>query len=190
MNVLADQSLGDLARDVVECMDDGFWSVDRDWHVVFANSDSAYPVKARLRRHDGVTASIAGIATRRCRATGGLSHLSRGRSGGRPDRARPPRRRAANRLAFTDVVLPGGVDGHTLAERARAVHAELKVLLTTGYIRGGSAERARIGPDVELIVKLFTPRALAEKIGRLLEQLASRRVWRVRERRAPLLLKR
>jgi hypothetical protein len=50
------------------------------------------------------------------------------------------------------------VDGHTLAERARAVHAELKVLLTTGYIRGGSAERARIGPDVELIVKLFTPR--------------------------------
>jgi PAS domain S-box-containing protein len=36
-------------------------------------------------------------------------------------------------LLFTDVVMPGGMNGFELAERARAQKADLKVVLTSGY---------------------------------------------------------
>lgn len=46
-------------------------------------------------------------------------------------------------LLFTDIGLPGGVDGKALAHAARNMMPELKVLFTTGYSRGaGAAEEA------------------------------------------------
>jgi PAS domain S-box-containing protein len=65
-------------------------------------------------------------------------------------------------LLFADVVLPGGLDGHALAERARALRPGLKVLLTTGYVRSTDGEAG-------LIPKPFTHAGLAARIGRLLE---------------------
>jgi CheY-like chemotaxis protein len=38
-------------------------------------------------------------------------------------------------LLFSDIVLPGGVNGEQLAQRARGVRPGLKVLFTTGYAR-------------------------------------------------------
>jgi CheY-like chemotaxis protein len=38
-------------------------------------------------------------------------------------------------LLFTDVVLPSGMNGEALAQHARAVRPDLKVLFTTGYAR-------------------------------------------------------
>lgn len=36
-------------------------------------------------------------------------------------------------LLFTDIVMPGGMDGFALAEQAKQVHPELRVLYTSGF---------------------------------------------------------
>ncbi|MBL6082849.1 response regulator, partial [Belnapia sp. T18] len=36
-------------------------------------------------------------------------------------------------VLFSDVVMPGGVDGIQLAERARRLRPDLRILLTSGY---------------------------------------------------------
>ncbi len=66
------------------------------------------------------------------------------------------------RLLFTDIGLPGGMDGGTLAERALAEHPELKVLFTTGY--AGSSDFGRDGTGGELIRKPFSYADMAAKI--------------------------
>jgi CheY-like chemotaxis protein len=38
-------------------------------------------------------------------------------------------------LLFTDITMPGGMDGHELAEAARRQRPNLKVVLTSGYSR-------------------------------------------------------
>jgi CheY-like chemotaxis protein len=38
-------------------------------------------------------------------------------------------------LLFSDIVMPGGMDGVQLAEAARKLRPDLKILLTTGYDR-------------------------------------------------------
>jgi CheY-like chemotaxis protein len=47
-------------------------------------------------------------------------------------------------LLFTDVVMPGGVNGRQLADEAVRRHPGLKVLFTTGYTRN-KAEKHRVG---------------------------------------------
>lgn len=45
---------------------------------------------------------------------------------------------AANRdiaLLFTDIVMPGHIDGFDLAERAKRLHPGLRVLYTSGYLK-------------------------------------------------------
>src|SRR5208283_5853873 len=41
-------------------------------------------------------------------------------------------------LLFTDLVLPGGIDGAALAHMARRVRPGLPVLLTTGFVAVGA----------------------------------------------------
>lgn len=38
-------------------------------------------------------------------------------------------------LLFTDIVMPGGMDGFELVQRAKQVRPELRVLYTSGYFR-------------------------------------------------------
>jgi CheY-like chemotaxis protein len=64
-------------------------------------------------------------------------------------------------LLFTDVGLPGGLDGYELAERARRCRPGLKVLFATGY--GGEAQAARRGGD-PLILKPYRGDDLAARI--------------------------
>ena len=72
-------------------------------------------------------------------------------------------------LLFTDIGLPGGMNGLQLAEEAVRRGPGLKVLFTTAYARDtihhGDASR-RLG---ELITKPFTFAALAAKLRQLLE---------------------
>jgi signal transduction histidine kinase len=72
-------------------------------------------------------------------------------------------------LLFTDVVLPSGMTGAVLAEKARALRPELKVLFTTGYARNAIVHQGRLDPGVELITKPFAYSELASRIRDLLD---------------------
>jgi len=73
------------------------------------------------------------------------------------------------RLLFTDIGLPGGMNGRQLAEEARRRRPELKVLLTTGYTRDTMVRQGRLDPGVELLIKPFTEADLARKIREVLD---------------------
>ena len=45
-------------------------------------------------------------------------------------------------LLFTDVQMPGSMDGLTLVHLARKAHPELKVILGSGHLRGGYSQQA------------------------------------------------
>jgi CheY-like chemotaxis protein len=68
------------------------------------------------------------------------------------------------RLLFTDVGLPGGMNGRQLADAARQLRPDLKVLFTTGYARNAIVHHGRLDPGVELIVKPFSQASLAQKV--------------------------
>jgi signal transduction histidine kinase len=72
------------------------------------------------------------------------------------------------KLLFTDVGLPGGMNGRQLADRARRLYPELKILFTTGYARNAIVHHGRLDPGLDLIVKPYTFAALAEKLHRVL----------------------
>ena len=76
---------------------------------------------------------------------------------------------ASIRLLFTDVGLPGGMNGRQLADEARRRRPDLRVLFTTGYARNAIVHHGRLDPGVELIVKPYTYAALARKIKTMLE---------------------
>jgi PAS domain S-box-containing protein len=73
-------------------------------------------------------------------------------------------------LLFTDVGLPGGLNGRQLAEEARRRLPRLKVLFTTAYARNAIVHQGRLDPGVELVVKPFTSATLAAKVRRVLEE--------------------
>jgi len=74
------------------------------------------------------------------------------------------------RLLFTDVGLPGGLNGRQLADEARRRRPELAVLFTTGYARNAIVHHGRLDPGVELITKPFTFAALANKVHAIFER--------------------
>ena len=59
-------------------------------------------------------------------------------------------------LLFTDVVMPGGMNGRQLADEAVRRRPGLKVLFTTGYTRNAIVHHGRLDPGVELIGKPFS----------------------------------
>ncbi len=72
-------------------------------------------------------------------------------------------------LLFSDVVMPGGIDGFELIKRARAIRSELKALVTSGYanIQRPGADR----PDVPLLLKPYRRGDLAQCIRMALDRI-------------------
>jgi PAS domain S-box-containing protein len=75
-------------------------------------------------------------------------------------------------LLFTDVVLPGGMNGEQLARAAHEARPGLRVLFTTGYARNAIVHHGRLDPGVELITKPFTYADLAARVRDLLDGAA------------------
>jgi PAS domain S-box-containing protein len=73
-------------------------------------------------------------------------------------------------LLFTDVVMPGGMNGRQLADEAQRRHPGLKVLFTTGYTRNAIVHHGRLDPDVEMIGKPYLFEELAAKVRALLDR--------------------
>jgi two-component system NtrC family sensor kinase len=72
-------------------------------------------------------------------------------------------------LLFTDVVLPGGMNGRQLADRALQERPDLKVIYATGYTRNAIIHHGRLDADVELLTKPFTADTLARKVRAALD---------------------
>jgi two-component system NtrC family sensor kinase len=72
-------------------------------------------------------------------------------------------------LLFTDVVLPGGMNGRQLADEAQRRRPGLKVLYATGYTRNAIIHQGRLDAEVELLSKPFTAEALARKVRQILD---------------------
>jgi PAS domain S-box-containing protein len=72
-------------------------------------------------------------------------------------------------VLFTDVGLPGGMNGRELAEEARKGRPNLKVLFTTAYARNAIVHDGRLDPGVELLPKPFTQAALGEKLRDMID---------------------
>ena len=73
------------------------------------------------------------------------------------------------RLLFTDVGLPGGMTGRQLAEQARRLRPDLRVLFTTGYARNAIVHGGILDSGTQLLLKPFTYAGLAAKVRSALE---------------------
>lgn len=71
-------------------------------------------------------------------------------------------------LLFTDIVLPGGMNGRSLANAAQALRPNLKVLFTSGYTENAMIHHDRLDPEVELLSKPYRRSELAEKLRKVL----------------------
>ncbi len=73
------------------------------------------------------------------------------------------------KLLFTDIGLPGGMNGRQLADEARQHKASLRVLFTTAYARNAIVHDGRLDPGVALLPKPYTQLALATKVRDILD---------------------
>jgi PAS domain S-box-containing protein len=74
------------------------------------------------------------------------------------------------RLLFTDLGLPGGMDGRDLANRAQQIRGDLHVLITTAYAGSALVHEGRLDRGIDLLTKPFTLSALAWRIRELLDR--------------------
>lgn len=72
-------------------------------------------------------------------------------------------------LLFTDLIMPGGMNGVMLAREVRRRYPGVKVLLTTGYAEN-SIERTDIGgSEFDVVSKPCMPHDLARKVRQVLD---------------------
>ncbi len=71
-------------------------------------------------------------------------------------------------LLVTDVGLPGGMNGRQVADAARALRPDLKVLFITGYAENAVVGNGHLDPGMEVLTKPFAIDDLAARIRRLI----------------------
>ena len=71
-------------------------------------------------------------------------------------------------LLITDVGLPGGMNGRQVADRARELRPDLKVLFVTGYAENAALNHGHIGPGTRVLTKPFSIGDLTARIESLL----------------------
>ncbi len=76
---------------------------------------------------------------------------------------------AAISLLFTDIVMPGQINGRKLAERAADINPAIKVLFTSGYTENAIVHNSRLDPGVEFLSKPYDRERLARKVRRVLD---------------------
>src|SRR5690606_5916011 len=59
-------------------------------------------------------------------------------------------------LLFTDIVMPGGMNGKELADAARRVAPDIKVLFTSGYTEDAVVHQGRLDPGIHLLSKPYS----------------------------------
>lgn len=72
-------------------------------------------------------------------------------------------------LLFTDIVLPGGMNGVEIAEEAKRRQPNIKVLYATGYAESAVVHSGRLDPGVILVNKPYRRAELLEKVRAILD---------------------
>lgn len=71
-------------------------------------------------------------------------------------------------LVFTDMIMPGGMNGSELAQHVRKIRPDMKVLLTLGYA-APSLANGELPDGAAWLLKPYTARELAERLRELLD---------------------
>jgi CheY-like chemotaxis protein len=71
-------------------------------------------------------------------------------------------------LLITDVGLPGGLNGRQLADAARVLRPELKVIFITGYAESAATRAGKLQPGMHIVTKPFAIDALANRVTTIL----------------------
>ena len=77
-------------------------------------------------------------------------------------------------LLFTDIVMPGGMNGLELSHEALRRRPAMKVLYTSGYMENTLVHDGKLDDGIQLITKPYTKETLARQIRRVLEQQSPR----------------
>jgi DNA-binding NtrC family response regulator len=72
-------------------------------------------------------------------------------------------------LVFTDVIMPGGLNGRELAEKLWGERPQLKVIFSTGYGADALGKDFKLDPEVNFLPKPYLPQALARIVRRCLD---------------------
>jgi len=72
-------------------------------------------------------------------------------------------------LLFTDIVLPGGMNGVEIAEQAIRIQPGIRVLYTTGYAENSVVHHGRLDPANTLVNKPYRRAELLEKVRAMLD---------------------
>ena len=73
-------------------------------------------------------------------------------------------------LLFTDIVMPGGMDGRELADAARARIPGIGILFTSGYTEESMIHNGRLDPGVDLLSKPYRREELAARVRTILDR--------------------
>ena len=71
-------------------------------------------------------------------------------------------------LLITDVGLPNGMNGRQVADAARVLRPDLKILFITGYAENAAVGNGHLLPGMELLTKPFTMHDLSRKVRDML----------------------
>jgi CheY-like chemotaxis protein len=72
-------------------------------------------------------------------------------------------------LLITDVGLPGGLNGRQVADAARSINPQLKVLFITGFAENAAIGSGHLDSGMSVITKPFVNSALANKVRQLID---------------------
>jgi CheY-like chemotaxis protein len=72
-------------------------------------------------------------------------------------------------LLFSDVVMPGGMNGRQLADAALAVRPGIRILFTSGYTENAIVHHGRLDQGVHLLTKPYRAIELARKIRKVID---------------------
>jgi PAS domain S-box-containing protein len=72
-------------------------------------------------------------------------------------------------LLITDVGLPGGMNGRQVADAARVLRKNLKVLFITGFAENAAVGNGHLDPGMQILAKPFGMATLGNKVREILE---------------------